>query len=92
MKQYCRYCAYCVGETDFVNVSWCDLKQKEMSSNSAKTENHCKDFEFNPIDAFNLEGRYKPQEKRRDNEIKLDARGNKYVIDDDGNEQLVFDF
>ena len=63
-----------------------------MSSKSAKVVNHCKEFEFNPIDAFNFEGRYKPQEKRRDNEIKLDARGNKYVIDNDGNEQLVFDF
>ena len=25
-------------------------------------------------------------------EIMTDARGNKYVIDEDGNEQLVFDF
>jgi hypothetical protein len=26
------------------------------------------------------------------NDVQIDARGNKYVIDDDGNEQLVFDF
>ena len=65
MKQYCRYCAYCVGETDYVNVSWCSAKQKEMSSNSAKAVNHCKEFVFNPIDAFNIEsGRYKPREKK----------------------------
>ena len=64
-KQYCRYCAYCVGETDYVNVSWCSAKQKEMSSKSAKVANHCKEFVFNPIDAFNIEsGRYKPREKK----------------------------
>lgn len=69
MKQYCRYCAYCIGETDYVNVSWCDKKQKEMSSNSAKTVNHCKEFVFNPIDAFNIEnGRYKPREKKETTE------------------------
>ena len=36
-----------------------------MSSNSCKTENHCKEFVFNEIDAFNIEsGRYKPREKK----------------------------
>ena len=88
MLQYCRYCANCC----YGDVVWCDEFKKVISEASAKVVNHCKEFEFNPIDAFNLEGRYKPQEKRRDNEIKLDARGNKYVIDNDGNEQLVFDF
>ena len=68
MNQYCRYCAYCIGETDYVNVSWCSAKQKAMSSNTAKTINHCKEFIFNPIDAFNVEnGRYKPREKKVDN-------------------------
>jgi hypothetical protein len=28
----------------------------------------------------------------RNDEVKIDERGNKYVIDNDGNEQLVFDF
>lgn len=66
MKQYCRYCTYCIGETDFVNVSYCSAKKKEMSSNSAKTVNHCKEFVFNEIDAFNIEsGRYKPREKKQ---------------------------
>lgn len=64
MKQYCRYCTYCIGETDFVNVSYCSAKQKEMSSNSCKTENHCKDFVFNEIDAFNFEHKYKPIQKK----------------------------
>ncbi|MBO6105864.1 MAG: hypothetical protein J6O99_08195 [Methanobrevibacter sp.] len=64
MKQYCRYCGYCIAETDFVGVSWCDKKQKEMSTKSAKTENHCKDFLFCEIDAFNPENKYKPRQKK----------------------------
>lgn len=65
MKQYCRYCAYCIGETDFENVSWCDKKEKEMSSSTAKSANNCKDFVFCEIDAFNNEnGRYKPRVKK----------------------------
>lgn len=64
MKQYCRYCTYCIGETDFVNVSYCSAKKKEMSSNSCKTENHCKEFVFNEIDAFNFEHKYKSIQKR----------------------------
>lgn len=67
MKQYCRYCTYCIGETDFVNVSYCSAKGKEISSNSAKTVNHCKEFVFNEIDAFNIEGRYRPREEKKDN-------------------------
>lgn len=72
MKQYCRYCAYCIGETDFVNVSYCSVKEKEMSSNSCKTENHCKDFAFCEIDAFNCERKYKAREKKvEDNQPSL---------------------
>ena len=62
MKQYCRYCGYCIAETDFENVSWCDKKEKEISSASAKRINKCKDFVFCEIDAFNNEsGKYKPR-------------------------------
>ena len=65
MKQYCRYCGYCIAETDFVGVSWCDKKQKEISSQSAKAENHCKDFVFCEIDAFNPENKYKPKLQKK---------------------------
>ena len=63
MKQYCRYCTYCIGETDFVGISYCSAKEKEISSNSCKTENHCKEFVFNEIDAFDLDKKYKPRAK-----------------------------
>lgn len=64
MKQYCRYCGYCVAEPVYENTSWCDKKQKDISSNSCKTENHCKEFVFCEIDAFDPEKKYKPRHKK----------------------------
>ena len=71
MKQYCRYCCNCIDVVDFVDVAYCEKKHKEMSHATAKSVNHCKDFEFNEIDAFNIEkGRYKPREKKSEENIK----------------------
>jgi hypothetical protein len=59
MKQYCRYCAHLA----YGNGTWCSKHKKEMSDNTAKRVNHCKDFDFCEIDAFceNLAG-YHPRE------------------------------
>lgn len=60
MKQYCRYCAnFCTG-----NGNYCNEKNKTMSEASAKAINSCKGFDFNPIDAFDIEKRYKPRETK----------------------------
>lgn len=48
MKQYCRYCN-CLHVNNF---PYCDAKEKELSETYTKNVNHCKDFEFNPIDAY----------------------------------------
>ena len=62
MAQYCRYC------NNFVtgNGSYCELYEKEMTDDSAKHTNHCKWYEFNPMDAFgeNMNG-YKPRKQKR---------------------------
>lgn len=64
MKQYCRYCIHAVDgdiDTSFV----CTGKKYDPCYNSskAKTVNHCKMFEFTPIDLFTgLE--YKPREEK----------------------------
>lgn len=60
MNQYCRYC------TDLVvaDINYCAIKKKRVSDAAAKTVNHCKDFVFNPIDAFDLEKRYRPRQKK----------------------------
>lgn len=62
MKQYCRYCAYlCTG-----NGTWCERKQKEISDNSAKTVNHCEQFLFCELDAYDITKKYKEREKRKE--------------------------
>lgn len=60
MKQYCRYCSHCC----YGDVVYCDFRKRTMSEESAKRVNQCKDFEFNPIDAFNIDKTYKPREKK----------------------------
>lgn len=62
MKQYCRYCAYaCQIEND---MCWCNKRGFTMKKTEASRLNKCKDFGFNEIDVFNIEHRYKPREKR----------------------------
>ena len=48
MTQYCRYC------NNFVcgNGEWCQVKQTELTEKYSKNPNRCKEFEFNPIDAY----------------------------------------
>lgn len=60
MKQYCRYCSYCC----YGDVVFCGYKNKTMTEESAKRVNQCKDFNFNPIDVFDTDKKYKPREKK----------------------------
>lgn len=57
MKQYCRYCSYLVTG----NGTYCTAKEKEIKDSTAKAINHCKEFEFNEIDAFFETDGYKPR-------------------------------
>lgn len=69
MKQYCRYCANLVTG----NGTYCTLKNKIMSDSTAKSANHCKEFEFNEIDAFFETDGYNPRKEKakNDNQISL---------------------
>ena len=69
IKQYCRYCSQlCYGD-----VAYCDVNGVK-STESCKTPNNCKHFEFNPIDAFwENENGYQPRkEKKYINQSKLE--------------------
>lgn len=57
MRQYCRYCA------NFVtgNGDWCEELKKEVGESAARRPNKCRVFEFNEIDAFDLNRTYKPR-------------------------------
>ena len=60
MKQYCRYCVFCVGN----NGIYCEAKGKIMAESTAKSLNKCKDFDFCKIDAFGETDGYKPRNRR----------------------------
>lgn len=61
MKQYCRYCSgLVVGD-----AVYCGTKGKVLSERTAKSLNSCKAFDFNPIDAFDINRRYKPQKREK---------------------------
>ena len=70
MNQYCRYCSnMCCGDANY-----CSAKKRTLCDRYIKQVNHCKDFEFNPIDAlFENEKGYKPREKvvNSENQLKL---------------------
>lgn len=62
MAQYCRYCsAFVTG-----NGNYCYERNIEPSDRYAKSPNHCKKFDFNPIDAYgeNAKG-YTPRKSQR---------------------------
>lgn len=73
MKQYCRYCCHC----HYFDYVYCDVKNKTMSENTAKSVNNCKEFLFNEIDVFycgDMNKVYKPSEpkmKQCDGQIEL---------------------
>lgn len=57
MKQYCRYCNNLVTG----NGIYCTALNKERSEASTKVVNYCKHFEYNEIDAYDLDHKYKPK-------------------------------
>lgn len=58
MAQYCRYCTWFVTG----NGNWCEKKQTERTDRQAKRTNSCRDFDLNPMDAYqeNIIG-YRPR-------------------------------
>ena len=79
MKQYCRYCSHLFTG----NGIWCDAKQKIIPESTAKSVNHCKEFDFNEIDAFfeNEKG-YKPREQYKPRQAVIDeVTGNQILME-----------
>ena len=63
MNQYCRYCSNLVTG----NGTYCEAKEKEISDNTATRINHCKLFEFNELDAYDIDHKYKPRKHKSSN-------------------------
>lgn len=60
MKQYCRYCAYCIQPDTF----YCTAFDKQLTSRKVMAVNNCEDFALS--DAGDVEtGRiYRPRERK----------------------------
>lgn len=73
MKQYCRYCCYLTTG----NGVYCGKRKQIISEATAKAQNNCHDFAYNPIDAFmeNEKGYQprQPKKKQCDEQIKLEV-------------------
>ena len=67
MAQYCRYCNNLVTG----NGTYCTLLNRELKDSYCKSVNKCKNYEFNEIDAYDNEKRYKP---RTDNKKKGESQ------------------
>ncbi len=67
MKQYCRYCIWCIDG----DAIWCEKLIKIMSEAAAKRVNKCKDFEFNETDAFNPDHTYKERKEKEYKQLTL---------------------
>ena len=65
MKQYCRYCSHCI-YGDFV---YCEENEETMSEEKAKRVNKCKHFEFNEMDVFDSDKKYKPRKSKKANDL-----------------------
>ena len=42
MKQYCRYCVYCIENDTY----YCMSKQKQLSKNSIRVVNNCPEYDY----------------------------------------------
>ena len=63
-KQYCRHCAFCIHHRDYSHWYYCTIKEKEMTENTIKTINHCKEFGMADEDVISGK-RYKPRKKKK---------------------------
>lgn len=67
MKQYCRYCAHANQIED--TLVYCEISSKVMTDKKAKSTNTCSHFEFNEIDVFGLDKKYKPLSERIEKKV-----------------------
>lgn len=66
VKQYCRYCANANWYDDSV---YCHIRNTLISKSTACKTNNCKSFEFNELDVFDIEKKYKPRTEPRTEKI-----------------------
>ncbi len=72
MTQYCRYCSSLVTG----NGIYCESRNMELGERYTKRPNRCPAFDFNEIDAYDLDRRYRPRRKKTktdDGQLRLEG-------------------
>ena len=64
-RRQCRWCAHLVTG----NGIYCEAKNEEKNERSTKRVNRCHEFEFNEIDAYDLNRKYVPPNQAHGNTL-----------------------
>ena len=62
MKQYCRYCAYCIS----VDIIYCTYHKKELDCFAVRRVNHCRDFILSEMGDCETGKQYRPRKPKPD--------------------------
>lgn len=66
MKQYCRYCAFCIEGDCYI----CTLHEKELNEDKIKRSNKCSDFDLSVMGDIITGKQYKPREPRKPDDVR----------------------
>ena len=72
MKQYCRYCNNAVLQDDDL-IYW-SAKNKIKEKQNCVNQNKCKAFEFNELDVFDIERKYKERKEKVNDGQQIEMR------------------
>ena len=76
MKQYCKYCAFCI-EID--SGYYCDDSDDFLTHSAISHANKCKDYAYTDVGAVDTGNPYKPHRKSKpncDGQMSIDKMGN----------------
>ena len=59
-RQYCRYCGFC---RSYEDRAYCNVYNKEMAKNTAKSVNQCPYFAYINLDALGETKGYRPRSR-----------------------------
>ena len=67
MKQYCRYCAFCVNGDAY----YCTLKEELLRPSYVKHANRCKGYTQSSLGDVDSGRQYRPREIRKKNYLQM---------------------
>lgn len=64
MKQYCRYCAFCIPHRDYDRYYYCTDGEREITYAQSRKANKCENFALSDLGDVDTGKEYKPRGKR----------------------------